>query len=134
MASYIAIIHKDAGSDYGVSFPDFPGCITAGRTLDEARAMATEALALHIHGMAEDGLPLPEPVTLEMAARDPDFADGVAVLVDGPQQSKTVRVNITVSADDLAAIDAYASMQGMTRSGFLVQSAVKVAKQKEDAR
>jgi len=30
MASYIAIIHKEPGSDYGVSFPDFPGCITVG--------------------------------------------------------------------------------------------------------
>ena len=31
MPSYIAIIHKEPESDYGVSFPDFPGCITAGR-------------------------------------------------------------------------------------------------------
>ena len=35
--NYIALIHKDARSDYGVSFPDFPGCITAGKTLDEAK-------------------------------------------------------------------------------------------------
>ncbi len=33
---YIAYLHKDRHSDYGVSFPDFPGCITAGKTLDEA--------------------------------------------------------------------------------------------------
>ena len=33
---YIEIIHKDPDSDFGVSFLDFPGCITAGRTLDEA--------------------------------------------------------------------------------------------------
>ena len=46
MRYYIAVIHKDADSDFGVSFPDLPGCITAGRTLDEACAMATEALAL----------------------------------------------------------------------------------------
>jgi predicted RNase H-like HicB family nuclease len=32
MAEYIALIHKDAGSDFGVSFPDFPGCVTAGST------------------------------------------------------------------------------------------------------
>ncbi|MBL0942631.1 MAG: type II toxin-antitoxin system HicB family antitoxin, partial [Alphaproteobacteria bacterium] len=35
--NYIALIHKDKNSDFGVSFPDFPGCITAGKTLDEAR-------------------------------------------------------------------------------------------------
>jgi len=43
MRHYIALIHKDADSDYGVSFPDLPGVITAGSDLDEARAMAAEA-------------------------------------------------------------------------------------------
>ena len=48
MYDYIAIIHKEAGSDYGVSFPDFPGCVTAGKTMDEVKDMAIEALAFHI--------------------------------------------------------------------------------------
>jgi predicted RNase H-like HicB family nuclease len=52
---YIAYLHKDAESDYGVSFPDFPGCITAGSSLEEARRMAAEALSLHIAGMRDDG-------------------------------------------------------------------------------
>ena len=43
MTNYIAIIHKDPKSDFGVSFPDFPGCITAGKTIDEAKDMAKEA-------------------------------------------------------------------------------------------
>ncbi|MEQ1887907.1 MAG: type II toxin-antitoxin system HicB family antitoxin [Alphaproteobacteria bacterium] len=128
MASYIAIIHKDEDSDYGVSFPDFPGCITAGRTLDEARTMAAEALSLHIQGMSEDGAAQPEPSTLDEIAKNPDFTDGVAVLVDAPRQSHTLRVNITISSDDLTAIDSYASRHGMTRSGFLVQSALKAAR------
>jgi len=127
MASYIAIIHKEADSDYGVSFPDFPGCVTAGRTLEEARAFAAEALSLHVQGMSEDGAPLPEPSMLDDIVKHPDFMDGVAVLVDAPRQSHTLRVNITVSSDDLIAIDAYASRHGMTRSGFLVQSAIKAA-------
>jgi predicted RNase H-like HicB family nuclease len=58
---YIALIHKDAGSDYGVSFPDIPGVVTAGKSLDDARAMAEEALALHIEGLVEDGEAIPEP-------------------------------------------------------------------------
>ncbi|TIV05731.1 MAG: CopG family transcriptional regulator, partial [Mesorhizobium sp.] len=37
MRHYIGLIHKDADSDFGVSFPDFPGVITAGTSLDEAR-------------------------------------------------------------------------------------------------
>lgn len=127
MASYIAIIHKDADSDYGVSFPDFPGCITAGHTLDEARLLAADALTLHIQGMNEDGEALPEPSSLDEISRNPGFMDGVAVLVDGPKQAQTLRVNITISSEDLTTIDTYASRHGMTRSGFLVQSAIKAA-------
>ncbi len=41
---YIAIIHKDDDSDFGVSFPDFSGCVTADRTLDEAKDLAIEVL------------------------------------------------------------------------------------------
>ncbi len=63
---YIAYLHKDKGTDYGVSFPDFPGCITAGHTLEEARRMAAEALAVHIQGMVEDGMEVPEPSRLDV--------------------------------------------------------------------
>ena len=58
--NYIGLIHKEAKSDYGVSFPDFPGVVTAGKDLDDARAMAEEALALHIDGLLEDGEAVPE--------------------------------------------------------------------------
>lgn len=65
---YIAYLHKDRDSDFGVSFPDFPGCVTAGRTLEEARRIAAEALALHIAGMVEDGQAIPEPSSLDALA------------------------------------------------------------------
>jgi predicted RNase H-like HicB family nuclease len=68
---YIAYLHKDKNSDYGVSFPDFPGCITAGSTLEEARKMAAEALAMHVTGMRADGEPIPEPSTLDELRGDP---------------------------------------------------------------
>jgi predicted RNase H-like HicB family nuclease len=47
---YVAYLHKEKASDFGVSFPDFPGCVTAGKTLEEARAMAVEALTMHMAG------------------------------------------------------------------------------------
>ncbi|WP_293898590.1 type II toxin-antitoxin system HicB family antitoxin [Phenylobacterium sp.] len=126
MANYIALIHKDADSDYGVSFPDFPGCVSAGATLDEARAMAAEALALHVEGMSEDGEAVPEPSSLEAVMRDPDSRDGVAILVDLPvTAAKVVRINITIPEDDLRLIDRFAETHGFTRSGFLVSAAKK---------
>ena len=66
MRQYIALIHKDANSEYGVSFPDLPGCVTAGLDLDYARMMAEEALALHLEGMEADGEPIPEPSSLDV--------------------------------------------------------------------
>jgi predicted RNase H-like HicB family nuclease len=48
MTSYIGLFGKDADSDFGVDFPDFPGCVSAGATLDEARRMVQEALELHV--------------------------------------------------------------------------------------
>ena len=78
---YIALIHKEREGDFGVSFPDFPGCVTAGSTLQEAVDMAAEALELHIEGMAEAGLVVPEPSSIDAAMADPGHRDGVAILV-----------------------------------------------------
>jgi predicted RNase H-like HicB family nuclease len=123
MAEYIALIHKDPVSDFGVSFPDFPGCISAGSTLDEARDMAAEALAFHIEGMVEDGEAIPTPSTLEAVMKDRENRDAVAILVSVPKVAKSTRVNITMPEDVLREIDAYAERFGYTRSGFLVKAA-----------
>lgn len=122
--SYIALIHKDAGSDYGVSFPDFPGCVTAGGDLDEARGMAEEALAFHMESMVADGLPIPSPSTLETVMSDPENREGVVILVKAPVTAeRSVRVNITLPKDTLSAIDTYARTHGFTRSGFIAVAA-----------
>src|SRR3954453_9778731 len=91
---YIAYLHKDKNSDYGVSFPDFPGCITAGSSLEEARRMAVEALAFHIQGMREDGEDIPEASTLDDLRSDPAMKGAVAFLVGVNPPEKTVRINI----------------------------------------
>ncbi len=124
MRPYIGLIHKERDSDYGVSFPDLPGCISAGTTLDEARLMAAEALALHLDGMAEDGDAIPEPSALEDIMSEREYRDAVAILVDAPRQAaKAVRINITLPADVLDEIDRYAKSQGLSRSGFLARAA-----------
>jgi predicted RNase H-like HicB family nuclease len=126
MRHYIALIHKDANSDYGVSFPDLPGVTTAGSDLDEARKLATEALAFHLEGLAEDGEAVPEPSSLEDIMAIAENKDAVAVLIDAPDaEVKSVRVNVTLPADVLGEIDKYAEREGFTRSGFLAQAAKK---------
>ena len=120
---YIAYLHKDSKSDFGASFPDFPGCVTAGETLDEVRRMAEEALALHIGGMAADGEAIPEPSTIDDVAEDPAMKGAVAFLVNVDLE-KTVRVNITAQESQINAIDRRAGEAGMTRSAYMVQSAL----------
>nr|WP_304655711.1 type II toxin-antitoxin system HicB family antitoxin [Neorhizobium galegae] len=118
------MIHKNAESDYGVSFPDFPGVVTAGATLDEARHMAEEALAFHVEGMVEDGETIPEPSSLESVMANPDNLDGVAILVTlKTQVAKAVRINITLPEDVLERIDRFAADHGLSRSGFLARAA-----------
>lgn len=123
---YIGYLHKEADSDYGVSFPDFPGCVTAGESLEDARRMAGEALGLHIQGMIEDGEPIPEPSTLDELAGDPDMHGAVAVLITPDMPERTVRFNITARQSQLEAIDRLAKKAGMNRSAFLVHSALAV--------
>lgn len=124
MTAYIALIHKDADSDFGVSFPDFPGCVTAGTTLDDARAMALEALSLHIEGMIEDGEAIPEPSPFETVMAERDNRDAVALfVVPRPASPKAVRINVTLPEDVLSAVDEYVEAHGLTRSGFLARAA-----------
>ncbi len=85
MTGYIALVHKDKGTSYGVSFPDVPGCISAGDTFEEAVANATEALAGHIALMTADGDAIPAPRSFEQLKHDPEFiedsADSIVTMV-----------------------------------------------------
>src|SRR5258707_13509569 len=121
---YIAYLHKDSKSDFGVSFPDFPGCVTAGRSLEEARRRAPEALAFHIAGMLEDGQKIPKLSKMDDLAGDPNRQNAVAFLVSTDfTKTKTVRVNVTARENQIEMIDHLARRAGMTRSAYMVQSA-----------
>ncbi|MEW6113639.1 MAG: type II toxin-antitoxin system HicB family antitoxin [Thermodesulfobacteriota bacterium] len=127
MKTYIALLRKEEGSSYGVDFPDFPGCITGGETMDIAYREAAEALQLHIKGMLEDGEEIPEPTSLDAIMADPDNEGAVPFPVQVPGD-KAKRVDITVPELVLRDIDAYARKHRMSRSAFLVDAALKVMK------
>ncbi len=59
---YLVIIEK-ASNNYSAYLPDIPGCIATGKTKKEARENVLEALELHIEGLIDDNLPIPEPVS-----------------------------------------------------------------------
>jgi predicted RNase H-like HicB family nuclease len=122
---YIAYLHKDKNSDYGVSFPDFPGCITAGSSLEEARSLAAQALAFHVAGMRLDGEAIPKPSTLDELRGDPAMKGAVAFLTELREPERTVRINITARKSQIAEIDRRARAKGLSRSSYIVQSALK---------
>lgn len=57
---YAAVIEKDE-NNYSACVPDLPGCVATGKTKDEVSRNIREAIAFHIEGLREDGLPVPEP-------------------------------------------------------------------------
>jgi predicted RNase H-like HicB family nuclease len=131
MHQYIGLIHKEAASDYGVSFPDFPGVVTAGKDLDDARNMAEEALAFHIEGLVEDGEVIPEPSALDDVMSVPENRDGVVIVVEAKTElPRAARINVTMPKDVLEEVDRYAGEHGLSRSGFLVRAAKQAMKRR----
>jgi predicted RNase H-like HicB family nuclease len=78
MTHYVAIVEEEEGKAVGVWFPDLPGCISAGDSLDEAMTNAAEALALWIDVAKERGDGIPSPRALTELKRDPEIAEDIA--------------------------------------------------------
>ena len=120
--TYIALVHKDEDSDFGVSFPDLPGCVTAGATFAEAQQLASEVLDFHLDGLLAEGLPVP-------AARPPDQiaatteAAGATLLAVEARKPPRRRINITFPPGLLREVDRLARERGLARSELLVRSA-----------
>ncbi len=127
MTQYIALLHKTERKGYGVSFPDFPGCVTVGRTVEDALREGAEVLAFQVDGMREDGIKIPKPRTLE-AIREAkqdwvEMEDAIVATVPLlPPQGRALRVRVTMDERLLARIDAVTK----NRSAFLARAALRV--------
>ncbi|MEJ5231688.1 MAG: type II toxin-antitoxin system HicB family antitoxin [Geminicoccaceae bacterium] len=124
---YPAILEPDGKGGYGVVFPDFPGCVTAGANAEEATRHALEALLLHVEGMIEEELELPEP-----SAPDAPFPDWlteldpsrcIRILLPVELGERPVRVNIMIDEGLLARLDRIAELEGRSRSALLAEAA-----------
>ena len=124
---YVSFIHRD-DAGFGVSFPDFPGCVSVGDTVDDAVRRGSEALAFHVEGLSDDGDPIPPPRSIDAIKADPDLAEWrrgadfvlVPLLLD---RGSSRRVNISLDRGLLEAIDDEAKQRRMTRSAFLATAA-----------
>lgn len=116
---YPAVLEKEPGSAYGVTFPDLPGCVSAGDTAEQALVNAHEALAGHIAFMVQDGDPLPKATPVEEIAADPEIAMVAVTVVGVTVPGRAKRVNVTLDEALLEEIDSIAN----NRSRFLAEAA-----------
>ncbi|MGO3928897.1 type II toxin-antitoxin system HicB family antitoxin [Rhodopseudomonas pseudopalustris] len=96
MTHYIALIHKDRDGSYGVSFPDIPGVVTAGDSIEEAMQEAAEVLIFAAEDWTNpDGSTVFNPPrTIDELGKDPAFVesskDAIVALIEYPARAHAV--------------------------------------------
>src|SRR6266404_138934 len=119
MATYIAIVRRDGDAGYIASFPDFPSCAVAARTVEHVIARAREALSLHIERLLEANQGIPIPTAADAIER------GNALLlaaIDVPDDLRMTQIDLAIPALSLARIDSFARRHGLTRSALFVEA------------
>ncbi len=127
--TYVALVHKarKKGADYGVMFPDFPGCVFGGKTIDKALENAREGIIFHIEGLLDIGQTLPEPSSFEAIEADPEYKQGIPSLIRVIVPTGHLkRLNISMDAGLIAEIDHAAKVLGKNRSEFLADAAKQI--------
>lgn len=127
----IAIEPGTDATAWGVVVPDLPGCFSAGDTLDEAVASASEAITAWIETVLDDGDDVPAPGAIEMHRKKREFKGWIWALAEvdpAVLSDKAERVNITLPARVLKRVDEAARQANESRSGFLARAALQAIK------
>jgi len=129
--NYVAVIHKEDDSCYGVTIPDLEGCISAGDTMDEAIRNAQDAISFHLEGLAEDGIYAPMATPIEILRKNPDYDEASVswAFIDMDVSAflgKTEKATVTLPKSLIKKIDLIvASGKAKSRSSFLADAAVQ---------
>ncbi|WP_395406615.1 type II toxin-antitoxin system HicB family antitoxin [Pseudoduganella sp. UC29_106] len=123
-------IHKDAGSVYGVSVPDLPGCFSSGETIETAMKNVREAIRVHVEAALLESLPVDiEPSSIDELAQRQEYAGAIWALVEidmAKLDPKPERINVSIPRFALSKIDQYAESRHESRSGFLTRAALSL--------
>lgn len=123
MDDYWALVHHEQGS-WGVSFPDVPGCVSAGSSLEEALDEGTEALSAHLAWLKAEGDDIPRARAHAALAADPEVQDAAREAIwhriaPRPVAAPRQRVNIMIEPGLLRLVDGQAEATGKTRSALI---------------
>jgi predicted RNase H-like HicB family nuclease len=115
---YPAVLEKGPKGTFGAWFPDFPDCVAAGRSQEEAIEKAESVLARAVAALFEQEAALPESTSFEAITlpKGCRFVAFFAVGVEPPDPSE--RVNIYLPKSLIARADKRAAELGMSRSSF----------------
>jgi predicted RNase H-like HicB family nuclease len=115
---YPAVLERGRKGTFGAWFPDFPGCVTAGKSQEETIEKAENTLARAVDKLFELGRPLPQSTPIEQIAlpKGCDFLAYFIVGVDPPDPSE--RVNVYLPKSLIGQVDRRAAELGMSRSSF----------------
>lgn len=128
----IAISPGDEQHAWGVEVPDIPGCFSAGDDLDDAMAMAREAIEGHLEILAEDNAKIPVASKVNAHVANPEYQGCIWAVVEidiTKYLGKAEKLNITLPGYLLNRIDEYVKHhpEEKSRSGFLASAALKVS-------
>ena len=124
MSRYPAWIDGEQGA-YGVSFPDLPGIVAMGTTVDEALLHSEEALRDYVIETEKDGEPITPPTSIEHVETPTGYT-----LVSVPLirlSGRSVRANLTLDEGVAAFIDGEARRRNMTRTAYVEWMARRIA-------
>ena len=122
MTYAVALIREEKAGIWGISFPDFPGCLSAANNMDDAIARGAKALAAHVKSMVETDQTFPAIRTVDDIRRTENLGGAVIVAVPVELPGKSVPIRITMDEHLLAELDRAANTSGTTRSGKIAEA------------
>ncbi|MDH4385628.1 MAG: type II toxin-antitoxin system HicB family antitoxin [Caulobacter sp.] len=126
--TFPGIVECSPAGSYGLFFPDLPGCVTSADSLDGLASNAREALQLHLEGMAQDGLTIPEPTPINRLPHDDEIEEVGILVVQATPSSAPTSIILSLPADLLTRVDAEARSRGATREQILTEGAEALLK------
>ena len=126
LKAYPAVFEQTKDGEYGVFFPDIPGCISAGDTLEEAIEMSKEALSLHLSEMINVNEKCPT-INLENAKKEAKdcllmMIEPNTAIISRRTKDKSVRINITIPQFLLESVDNYVKAAHTNRSRLISET------------
>ncbi|WP_370677799.1 type II toxin-antitoxin system HicB family antitoxin [Pleomorphomonas sp. PLEO] len=122
MTYVVALIREEKDGILGISFPDFPGCVSAAYNMDDVITRGAKTLAAHVKHKVENNETFPVIRRVDDIRRTENLDGAIIAAVPVDLPGKSVPVQITMDERLLSELDRVASTSGTTRSGKISEA------------